>query len=222
MPRDLITAVDLVPMPTQRILQRKAEIANIAKQLFKKADFAKGINGHYGVIPGTKQDTLLKAGAELLCMSFQIAPRYEAELTELGGDHREYETVCSLYQIGSDIFLGQGVGSCSTMESKYRFRYERGDGEDTGKALSGKYWGEKNKKTKEGDKEAVKLLGGSGFFPKKLEDGRWMIFKKTEATKILNQNPADEWNTVKKQSKKRALIDAVLTVLAVSDIFIQD
>ncbi len=42
------------------------------------------------------------------------------------------------------------------------------------------------------------------------------------ARKLENDNPADDYNTVLKMAKKRALVDAVLTATAASDIFTQD
>jgi hypothetical protein len=222
MSNDIAKFVGLVPMDVSLVLMRKAEIAKIGKEVMKKADFTNGIYGHYGVIPGTKTNCLLKAGAQLLCMVFHICPKYETKKYELEDGHREYESICNGYQIGTNIFLGQGVGSCSTLESKYRYRYEKGDGENTGKPLPGKYWGEKKKNTEKGNKAAFNLIGGKGFFPKKLDDGRWMIFKKTESKKIPNPDIADQYNTVKKQSNKRALVDMVLQVLAAGDMFTQD
>ena len=40
--------------------------------------------------------------------------------------------------------------------------------------------------------------------------------------KVEHDNPADHYNTVLKMAKKRALVDAVLTATAASDIFTQD
>lgn len=222
MSNELVKFVDLVPMPASMVLKRRAEVKNIGKEVMQKADLLNGIYGHYGIIPGTKNNCLLKPGAQLLCMVFHITPKYESEKIELENGHREYETVCNGHQAGTDVFLGQGVGSCSTLESKYRYRYDKREGVNTNKPLPGNYWGEKKKNTKEGTKAAMDLIGGPTFFPKKLDDGRWMIFKKTEKIKIENPDIADQYNTVKKQSAKRALVDMVLTVLAAGDMFTQD
>lgn len=85
---------------------------------------------HYGVIPGTgSKKTLLKPGAEKLCFTFRLAPYYEVAERDLpdlgGGPHREYRVTVTLKKIGDDTVLGQGVGSCSTMEKKYRYRKTR-------------------------------------------------------------------------------------------------
>jgi len=125
---------------------------------------------------------------------------------DLGRGHREYIIRCELYHIGTGRFLGAGVGSCSTMESKYRYRDAF---EVTGKPVPQAYWKDRN----------ASLLGGSGFRPKKI-DGQWQIVKVTERQE--NPDIADTFNTVLKMAKKRAHNDAVLTATAASDIFTQD
>lgn len=79
---------------------------------------------HYGTIPGTgNKMTLLKAGAEKLSMTFKLKPEFAVMEKELSSGHREYRVTCSLSD-GS-----QGVGTCSTMETKYRWRWD-GQGRD--------------------------------------------------------------------------------------------
>lgn len=55
------------------------------------------------------------------------------------------------------------------------------------------------------------------------EDRRRIKYKKDGSTiKQVRTNPADVANTILKMAKKRALVDAVLTVTGASDIFTQD
>ena len=76
---------------------------------------------HYGVIPGTDKPSLLKSGAEKLSLTFRLRPKFGLERLDLAGEHREYVVTCDLFnQAGGHE--GQGIGSCSTMESKYRWR----------------------------------------------------------------------------------------------------
>src|SRR5579859_1117891 len=98
-------------------------------QLIQEVVSAVMIDGeHYGVIPGTAskdgkppKKTLLKAGAEKLCLTFRLAPKYE--ITErYDGDHLTVNTACTLYHITSGNMMGSGLGSCSTKESKYAYR----------------------------------------------------------------------------------------------------
>lgn len=143
------------------------QLQYLMKQVLKKGE-------HYGVVPGTKgKPSLLQPGAEKICLMFKLVPRYRVTRTELGGGHREVEVTCTLYQRGSDIVEGEGIGSCSTLESKYRYR---------------KQW---NNET--GTKERVE-----------------------------NPDIADTYNTILKMAKKRALVDAVKSTTAASDIFTQD
>jgi hypothetical protein len=77
---------------------------------------------HYGLVPGCgDKPCLLKPGAEKLSMTFRLLPRYEVTMTDLGNGHREYSIVCILEGPDGD-FRGQGIGSCSTLEKKYRYR----------------------------------------------------------------------------------------------------
>jgi hypothetical protein len=164
---------------------------------------------HYGVIPGCgKKPSLLKAGAEKLSLTFRLAPTYTITQTDLSGGHREYYVKCSLTHIPTGKTFGEGVGACSTMEGKYRFR--TGEVEFTNKEVPKDYWTNRDQK----------LLGGKGFSTKKNESGKWMIVRAGE--KVEHDNPADYYNTVLKMAKKRAHVDAVLTATAASDIFTQD
>ena len=140
---------------------------------------------------------------------FRLAPEFNITKTVLPDNHREYEVTCTLKHIITGQIWGQGVGSCSTMEGKYRFR--TGEVELTGKPVPKDYWNERNQE----------LLGGKGFSAKKNPDtGQWEIAK--QGMKVEHDNPADYYNTVLKMAKKRAHVDAMLTATAASDIFTQD
>ncbi len=170
---------------------------------------------HFGRIPGCgDKPTLLKAGAEKLCLTFRLAPAYEIDERNLDRAHREYRVQCTLTSILTGSFLGQGVGTCSTMEGKYRFR--QGAKEATDQPVPRAYWDLRS----ENLEKAQELLGGKGYSTVKVEGKGWMIAKGGE--KVENDNPADCYNTVLKMAKKRALVDAVLTATAASDIFTQD
>ena len=123
---------------------------------------------HYGTVPGCgNKKVLLKPGADVLAMTFQLVPQFSVSRNDLSNGHREYDVVCSMYS-ARGILLGQGVGNASTMEKKYRYRKDKSD--------------------------AV----------------------------IENEDIADVYNTVLKIAKKRAQVDATLTVTGAADIFTQD
>lgn len=168
---------------------------------------------HYGVIPGTNKPSLLKAGAEKLILTFRLVPDIEDTVVEFENGHREYRVKVRLYT-QNGIFLGAGAGSCSTMEGKYRYR--TGPTELTDTAVPKEYWDLR----KSDPAKAQEMIGGRGFTAKKNEAGAWVIAVQGE--KVEHDNPADYYNTCLKMAKKRALVDAVLTVTAASDIFTQD
>jgi hypothetical protein len=171
---------------------------------------------HYGKIPGTGKDakpTLLKSGAEKLALLFRLAPEYDIKVIDLAKEglgppgHREVQITCRLTQISTGRYYGSGVGSCSTLESKYRYRNDTVyDAEGKPLEVPGKYWQSRN----------PELLGGVDCRPIKKE-GKWVIVRRGEVVDI-----GDVYNTVLKIAKKRAYIDAILSATAASDIFTQD
>lgn len=170
---------------------------------------------HYGKIPGCgDKPTLLKAGAEKLSFVFRLAPEFVVTEREMPNGHRECQVICTLKQINTGKFLGQGLGSCSTMESKYRFR--TGPKTFTGRPVPSSYWNIRQSQPG----KAQEMIGGKGFTVGKNDSGQWEICQQGE--KVEHDNPADYFNTVLKMAKKRAHVDAILTATAASDIFTQD
>jgi len=177
------------------IMEQVTMIQNMMSRAMKKDE-------HYGVIPGTSnKPSLLKPGAEKLAMMFRLAPEYQISKTEGPKGHCEYSVICTLKHINRGETWGQGVGSCSTMESKFRYRWDK-----TGKPVPKEYWDTKDKS----------ILGGDSFTARK-SGGSWEIYQRIE-----HDNPADYYNTCLKMAKKRAMVDAILTATAASDIFTQD
>jgi hypothetical protein len=218
---------------TERLLEQVGLIQRVMKNVMSE-------NEHYGIIPGTGKKcpdcrgqsatcpkckgsgiigkpSLLKPGAEKLCFTFRMDPEFDVEILPIQHKvpgHREYRIKCTLFSINSGQRLGSGVGSASTMESKWRFR--TGPKDVTDKPVPKEYWDNRDSDPK----KAQELIGGKGFSVAKGEDKKWYIAIQGE--KVENDNPADLYNTVLKVGKKRALVDAVLTCTAASDCFTQD
>ena len=168
---------------------------------------------HYGVIPGCgDRKVLLKGGADVLRLAYGLTPKIEKTVTDLPGGHREVSAECSLFS-SSHICVGQGFGSCSTMETKYRYR--TGPSTPTGKPVPKEYWD--LRKSDPGRAKAI--LGGDGYSTKKI-DNRWEIVQVGE--RVENPDPADCYNTVLKMAVKRAYVAAVITATSTSDILDQD
>ena len=191
-----------------------------AVQELMKSEMKEGLDGHYAKIPGCgDKKVLLKAGAEKLNLLFRLAAHFQITIRDVPGHpgHREYEVITTLTQINTGQVWGQGVGCCSTMESKYRYR-ESQELEDTGMLVPKEYWDLR----KYDPKQAQEMIGGHGYVTKKV-DNTWMIFKKTgDGQRVENPDIADTYNTVLKMAKKRSHVDAVITATATSDIFTQD
>ena len=77
---------------------------------------------HYDTIKGCgDRPVLLQPGAEKIALMFRFVPKYEITKEDLGSNHREYDVTCNLLNEEGSI-VGVGMGLCSTMEKKYRYR----------------------------------------------------------------------------------------------------
>ena len=168
---------------------------------------------HYGVIPGCVKPSLLKPGAEKLGMMFRLSPAYTITRREHGNGHLEFEVTCRLTHIKTLEIWGEGVGSCSTLETKFRYRKAEQTCPKCGKPTI-----IKGKKEYGGGWLCYQKKGGCGA---KFVDGDKDI-ENQNMGRIEHDNPADYYNTVLKMAKKRAQVDAILTATAASDIFTQD
>ena len=166
---------------------------------------------HYGVIPGTQKPTLLKPGAEKLCLLFRLAPSYDVTRREMDGGHIEYEVACELRHITSDSLIASGVGLCTTMETRYRWR--------------------KGAHACPHCAESAIIIGKEEF------GGGWLCWKKkggcgakfgddafdmADLKPVENPDLPDTYNTVLKMAQQRALVAAGLPATAASDLFTQD
>jgi len=179
------------------VISMKATVQDVLKSQMQE-------DVHYGKIPGTgDKPTLLKSGAEMLRMVFNMSTICEANDVIVDTDdkgHKTYE-ICMHILNKDGIKVATGLGTCSTLESKYKYRSQLTD-----RTVPSEYWNERDKA----------LLGGPQYSPKKVK-GKWLI-----AERVEHDNPADYYNTVKKMAKKRAMADGILTATCSSDLFTQD
>ena len=73
---------------------------------------------HYGVIPGTKNNTLYKAGAEKLCALFRLGRHMSSE-ERYDGAKLTVKAKCMLYYHGTGKEVGEAEAICSSEESKF-------------------------------------------------------------------------------------------------------
>lgn len=195
-------------MPVYQVSQILAQMQAVT-QLIKDAMVD---NRHYGTIPGTGKPTLLKPGAEMLCMMFGLSAQFTVSEREFPNGHREFLVNCSLVDSHGRV-RGMGLGSCSTMEKKYRWRSSEIKCPECGKETVIKGRAEYG-----GGWICFAKKGGCGA---KYADQDPAIVDQPRGT-VENPDIADIYNTCLKMGKKRSHIDATLTTLGASDFFTQD
>jgi hypothetical protein len=146
----------------------------------------------YGKIPGTDKPTLMKPGAEKICVLLRLSAG-EPEVLDLSThDEVRYRLRVPIVSAAGEI-LGVGVGECSSSEEKYRWRqpvYQSKEWEETAEDRRREVW---------------KRKGGSA-----------------SKQKQVRTNPADVGNTVLKMGHKRAFLHGVLLATAASSVFTHD
>jgi len=206
----------------------------------------------FGTIPGTPKPTLLKPGAEKIAKLLNLYDDYIIlkEVEDWDKPFFYYQVKCVLSDIGSGCKVSAGMGSCNSMEKKYGFRWVREDqlpdkyknvkesletqgGKQTffeydfslsKRETSGKYgkpetyWAMFDKEIKEG---RAKKVDRPTRKDNKVYPGK-EISVDTTMFKIPSPDIYDQVNTILKMAKKRAMVDAALSVGRLSDLFTQD
>ena len=173
-------------MPVEYLKEQTRQLEELYKGLMREGT-------DFGKVPGTDKPTLYKSGAELLRLRARLDPHFTIDDTgtDLLTGIFNYQVICDLF--GDSEHIGAGVGSCNSLESKYRYR-----------------WVFESQLPKGIDKATLPTK-------KVRARGNW-----TPTYRIENENPQDLANTILKMAKKRAFIDAILTVTGASRIFTQD
>lgn len=191
----------------ERGLQARKEREGIIRSVLKEgADF--------GVIPGTPKPTLLKPGAEKIADCLNLYPDYEPLKVHEDWDKPLffYQYRCVLKHRGTDATIATGIGSCNSMESRYRWR-------KTERACP---------KCQKASIIKGKAEYGGGFVCFKKKGGCGAKFKDDDAAitgqpdgKVPNDDVYTLVNTIDKMAQKRALVAASLN-LGFSEQFTQD
>lgn len=169
---------------------------------------------HYGTIPGAEKPSLFKPGAEKINFMFRLGTgKLDIVKLDFDNGHREITVTTPIIHIPTNTVVAYGIGSCSTLESKYRYRNGAKKcpacGKETiikGKEEYGGGWvcyakkGGCNAKYKENDTAITSQAVG----------------------KIENPDIADVYNTVLKMAAKRSYVDGTIKASAASDFFTQD
>jgi hypothetical protein len=173
-------------------------------------EFKPGIDS--GVIPGTSKPTLLLPGAQKAMMYFNVFPTRDLERIEMGGGHLEVLCTTKLVSRASGQTVGEGSGSCSSMETKYRYR--------SAQRLCPKC-GTPNIKTSKFDDCAFYCHAKSGGCGAKFGEHDERITGQVSGN-VENPNPHEVRNTILKMGIKRADVSAAMSLACLSELFTQD
>jgi hypothetical protein len=172
-------------LPASVVVERTKRVREVMEAVMKT-----GV--HFGTIPGTQKPTLYQPGADVIAVTFRIAPKIaNVEDLSIPGECVRYRvTVRGIHQ-QTEEFLGEGTGECSSDEEKYRWR----------KPVCDQEWHEA---------------------PEDRRREKWFSGQKPWKGKQIRTSPADVANTVLKMAVKRGKIAMILNVTAASDVFSQD
>jgi len=190
------TTSSVVNINTELIKGRLEEIK--AFQSLVQSQLEEGKD--YGVIPGTKKPTLLKPGAEKIVKLLMLDDEYEIlkEIEDFDRPLFHYVVKCKLISLETSQTISEGLGSCNSMENKYRYR----------SLWENQLSPAQIEMVKKGEL-VLKSVKGKG--------GKW--YKKAV---VLNEDIYTIANTILKMAKKRAIVDAALSVGRLSNLFTQD
>jgi len=177
---------------------------------------------HFGKVPGTDKNTLLKPGAEMLTTFFGLSPRFEVVRETLdwtGAQHNGeaffyFQYRCQLWR--GELLVGEGLGSCNSWEKKYRYRSAGAACPSCNAAAIAR-----SSYPPRGAPEGTP----NGWYCKECkanfahDDPR---VANQGAGQVANPNPADLVNTIDKMAQKRALVAATLIAVNASEFFTQD
>lgn len=194
--------------PLDAVKGQIASIYHVMREIMREGQ-------HYGRIPGCgDKPALFKAGAEKLCINFGLITEIlEETMRELPNGHREWSFRVGLRSRRTNRIEGYGVGTCSTMETRYRYRQSERICPRCGKEAI-----IKGRQEYGGGWVCFARKGGCGA---KWRDGAAEIEGQVTG-RIENPDIADQFNTVKKMALKRAHVDGTIRTVGASDIFTQD
>ena len=211
------SSVVLTPVMDVKVAQRRLEeLQEFCANYLQESNDGGTDGGDYGIIPGAgKKKVLFKSGAEKLCDVYGLADRYIiiSKVEDFDRGLFDYTIECTLVRKTDEMFVGSGLGSCSSWESKYRWREGQRVCPECQQATI-----IKGKEEYGGGWLCWVRKGGCGA---KFAAADPTIMGQTIG-RVENPDIMDTKNTVLKMALKRAKVQAVIGVTRSSGIFTQD
>jgi hypothetical protein len=195
-----------------------SDIASAKQRLRELQEFVREVmveGEDYGTIPGTEKPALYKPGAEKLCEIYGLiqVPSVVTRIEDWDTPFFHYEIRCDLVSKRTGRVIGSGFGSCNSYESRYRWRMA-----DRRCPICNRETIIRGKEEYGGGWLCFRKKGGCGA---KFHDAEPEILNQTVG-RVPNEDVCTLVNTLLKMAKKRALVDAVLSVTRSSGLFTQD
>ena len=178
---------------SESVITSLKKIPGMLNQIFRNI-MQKGTD--YDTLPGTNKPTLLKPGAEMLRMAFNLS--YQAELETVLEDWDKgvfYYKVFTHFSNSKGQYVGTGIGSANSGETRYSIR-----------------WVYESDVPKDVDKASLKSRTKQG------RNGPYTQY----AMPLSIDEKATLINTLQKMAKKRSFVDGILSITGASRIFTQD
>ena len=205
-------------LSVNEIIQQKDKIKQVMDAVMTR-------DVHYGIIPGVKNPSLFKPGAEAINVALRLAPHYDSEKIWHEDGHLTVVAKCTLKHIPTDLTIATGEGLCTTKENRYAYR----QGQRLCPVCEQPAIRRSKYPPRSGDYDGADADSPPGWYCFAKTGGCGANFahddaRITEQTegRVANPDIADLYNTVLKMADKRALIAAVLNGTAASDVFTQD
>jgi DNA-directed RNA polymerase subunit RPC12/RpoP len=148
----------------------------------------------YGKIQGCgDKPTLFKSGAEKVMITFSLQSSYDIIQSSENFDGKGFFSyTVKCYLWANGIKLHEGLGHCNSKETKFRYK-----------------WVTESKLPTDVDADTLISRVKNGQY------GDYLEYR-------IEEDSNSKANTILKMAKKRALVDAVLTVANLSELFTQD
>ena len=212
--QDVARAKQEIPLPAEfKALEIVRQRIREIREFIARGLLEKGID--YGLIPGVKKNMLFKAGCEMLLLNYQIVvdPPEIDDKSDFDKGIFRYRILLRGYDKGTRTYIGMGIASCSSYETKYRYRW-LGSGKltDTMRAMG------YNKETGRFDPEILKQAwiaqhGETSFRFQTGQNGSYPQWR------VENLDTWDLENTILKQCTTRALRALTLNVTGADRLF---
>ncbi len=201
-----------------------------------------GGKGHYGVIPGTQNKSLLLPGAQLLSEVFGFYPDPILEEKEEDWDAPDVPRLTYTYKVylklqGDGRIVGAHIGTCSSWESKYKYRKD-----DTAmKELGAPECPECKAPILARSKQPDRQTNDTGYYCWTKKGGCGATFHsqdpavakalayhqsalaaartQSQGKRMFNPDIADSLHTIKQMAIKRGFVAAIRSTLHIADMY---